>query len=291
MKHCIILITLNFMLSSLNAQDVEINNKLEKAHATGAFLYVASILVLNEFWYSDYPKASFHLQNDNSNWLQIDKMGHFTSAYHSGLVGMDLYNRFDNDKKKSMIYGGFYGAFFLTSIELLDGFSKEWGASWGDLVANTSGSLFLVGQELLWKEQRIQAKFSFYPTKFPDKNPALLGENLLQQSVKDYNGQTYWLSFNLNKLTQEKRLPKWLNIAFGYGGTNMQYSNYDKSNIRQYYLSFDVDLRSIDTNSKLLNKILKAFSFIKIPAPTFSFYRENNINNIKFYPVFYGQDF
>ena len=66
-------------------------------------LYSITMYALNDLWYKDYPKSSFHWINDNSNWLQIDKMGHFTSAYHSGLVGMDLYNRFDNDKKKSII--------------------------------------------------------------------------------------------------------------------------------------------------------------------------------------------
>ena len=37
--------------------------------------------------------------------------------------------------------------FFLTTVETLDGFSEEWGASWGDLIANTSGTFVFIGQE------------------------------------------------------------------------------------------------------------------------------------------------
>ena len=32
--------------------------------------------------------------------------------------------------EKAIWYGGAYGAVFLTTIEILDGYSAEWGASW-----------------------------------------------------------------------------------------------------------------------------------------------------------------
>ena len=72
------------------------------------------------------------------------------------------------------------------------------GASWGDLIANTSGTFAFISQELFWKEQRIQMKYSFKPSKYAKYRPDLLGSNFLQQSLKDYNGQVYWLSFNIN---------------------------------------------------------------------------------------------
>jgi hypothetical protein len=52
----------------------------------------------------------------------------------------------------------------LTAVEVLDGFSSEWGASSGDIIANASA--LLVSQELLWKEQRITPKFSFHTTQY-----------------------------------------------------------------------------------------------------------------------------
>ena len=33
---------------------------------------------------------------------------------------------------------------------------KQWGASSGDLIANTFGSLLVIGQEVAWNDQKIQ---------------------------------------------------------------------------------------------------------------------------------------
>ena len=77
-----------------------------------------------------------------------------------------------------------------TIIEVLDGFSYGWGASSGDLIANTTGSLFAIGQALKWNEQRIQLKYSYKPSEWADMNPEKLGNNHLERALKDYNGQT-----------------------------------------------------------------------------------------------------
>ena len=44
-----------------------------------------------------------------------------------------------NQKEYSLI-GGAYGLFIQTGVEILDGFSKEWGASPGDMTANIIGA-------------------------------------------------------------------------------------------------------------------------------------------------------
>src|SRR4051812_42271731 len=45
---------------------------------TEATLYAGSLIGLNELWYKNYPRSSFHFFNDNKEWLQMDKVGHFT---------------------------------------------------------------------------------------------------------------------------------------------------------------------------------------------------------------------
>ena len=40
------------------------------------------------------------------------------------------------------------GFVFLTAVEVIDGYSSEWGASIGDVVANASGTALYVSQEL-----------------------------------------------------------------------------------------------------------------------------------------------
>lgn len=266
----------------------------QKADSTRAFhialgteivLYSTTMFALNDLWYKDYPKRSFHWINDNSNWLQMDKVGHVTTAYQVGMLGKDLMEWGGVSEKKALWYGGLYGAFFLTTVETLDGFSKEWGASWGDLIANTSGTFLFIGQELLWKEQRIQMKYSFNASEYAKCRPDLLGSNFLQQSLKDYNGQVYWLSFNINSF-KKTSLPDWLNVALGYGADGMYNgSPHEEGTNREFYASLDVNLRKIKTDKKFLDKALKILSFIKVPMPAFKLSQ----NKLTFYPLHYGQ--
>jgi len=266
----------------------------QKADSTKAFryalgaeivMYSTTMYALNDLWYKDYPRSSFHWYNDNANWLQMDKIGHATTAYSVGLQGRDLFLWVGVPEKKALWFGGLYGSFFLTTIEILDGFSEEWGASWGDLIANTSGTALFIGQELLFKEQKVQLKYSFAPTDYAKQNPDLLGQNFLQQSIKDYNGQVYWLSFNINSIKKTK-LPDWINFAIGYGADGMLNGNpNEEDSKREYYMSFDIDLRKIKTNSSFLDKTLKILSFVKVPMPALKL----SDNKVEFYPIHYGQ--
>ncbi|WP_340866748.1 DUF2279 domain-containing protein [Polaribacter atrinae] len=240
----------------------------ESAMAGGA------LIALNQLWYKDYPRSSFHFKNDNNDWKQMDKVGHFMTSYYIGKVGMQALNWAGVSKKNQLIYGATSGFAFLTAVEVLDGFSEEWGASPGDILANAAGTGLLVGQELLWNEQRITVKYSFHQTDFAKQRPNTLGENYLQQALKDYNGQTYWLSANIWSFNKKSSFPKWLNVALGYGAEGMLFGNSNAANstlqdpYRQFYLSLDLDLTKIKTNSEFLKSVFSVVNFIKIPAPT-----------------------
>ena len=242
-----------------------------------------ALVGLNQLWYADYPKSSFHFHNDNSDWLQMDKFGHTFSSYYIGKMGMDALDWAGASKKDQLLYGATLGFAFLTTVEIFDGFSEEWGFSVGDVIANGLGTGILIGQELLWDEQRIQLKFSFHTTSFADDYPDKLGENTLQQIFKDYNGQTYWLSVNLWSFFKDSKIPKWLNVAFGYGANGVPESVFNEEihpekdihTYRQFYTSIDIDLTKISTKSSFLKTTFNVFNFIKIPAPTLSFSSKN----------------
>ncbi len=250
---------------------------------TSASAYSISMIGLNQLWYANYPKSNFHTINDNQEWLQMDKFGHAMTSYYVGKIGMQVLNWSGESKKTQVLYGATLGFTFLTTVEIFDGFSKEWGFSVGDIIANASGTSLLIGQELLWNEQRIQLKYSFHTTKFSKENPNLLGSNFLEQTLKDYNGQTYWLSVNLQSFAKKTNFPKWLNLAFGYGAENMITGNSTENDTRyrQFYLSLDLDLSKIKTKSKFLKTVFNTLNFIKIPAPTLSYSKENKF-------TFYG---
>ena len=241
-----------------------------------------ALIGLNQLWYANYDRSGFHFFNDNNEWLQMDKAGHMLTSYYTGKIGMSLLDWAGESKKNQLIYGATLGFAFLTTIEVLDGFSSEWGFSAGDMVANASGTGLLIGQELLWDEQRILLKYSFHTTRYSDLRPDTFGKNLFEQALKDYNGQTYWLSVNIWSFNKQSKFPKWLNIAAGYGADNMltglsetpfDAPNYTtgKERYRQYYFSLDLDLTRIKTQSPFLKTVFSSLNFIKIPAPTIEF--------------------
>jgi uncharacterized protein YfiM (DUF2279 family) len=253
-----------------------------------AVLTSAALIGLNQLWYADYEKSSFHFKNDNSDWLQMDKAGHIYSSYHLGRLSAEMLAWSGVSKKNQLIYGAGYGFVFLTAVEVFDGYSAEWGFSWGDVAANATGTALYVSQELLWDEQRIIPKFSFHTTKYANQRPELLGESFSEQILKDYNGQTYWLSANLHSFAKTSKIPKWLNLAVGYGAEGMLSSKkndlmQNDDRFHQFYLSFDVDLSKIETNSHFLKTIFSLFNTIKIPAPTFEI---NSLGKSKFH-IFY----
>ena len=210
----------------------------------------------------------------------MDKLGHALTTYTIGLNAHDALRWAGMEEKKAIWIGGSTGWAYLSMIEVMDGFSSGWGFSWGDFAFNTLGAGMFIGQQLAWKEQKFQLKWSYHPTDYPYLNPDLLGSTHAQRWLKDYNGQTYWLSANPRSILGESIdwWPKWLNVAGGYGAEgmitaeNFEYS--DHPNIvrqRKYYLSLDIDTRRINVKSGFLKTVLHVLSFVKIPAPTIQF--------------------
>jgi hypothetical protein len=171
-------------------------------------------------------------------------------------------------------------------IEIMDGFSDGYGASGGDLVADALGPAFYLGQHMAWDQIRIYPKFSFHRTDFAPLRPTLLGDDLMSEVVKDYNGQTYWLSFDVDKFTN---FPRWLNISIGYGAHEMVYARdhqneaMDLNPYRQYYLGLDLDLTAIRTRSKALKTLLYLVNAIRLPAPALEF----STRGTKFHPFYF----
>ena len=244
----------------------------------GSVLVAGTMGGLYYAWYKDHPLTSFHFHDDLHDWLQMDKAGHLVSSYYIGLLGYESLRWAGVDNTTATWLGGTFGTVYLATIEILDGFSAGWGASLSDVAANTLGSAMFVSQQLLWNEQRVLLKYSYWPTKFADYRPDVLGSNHLERMFKDYNGITVWLSVNPHSFGANQ-FPKWLNLSVGYGATGMTggsenisgYHNgiyipeYERT--RRYFLSFDIDLTRIETRNSSLGLLLKAFGFIRIPFP------------------------
>jgi hypothetical protein len=259
-------------------------------------LYAASITGLYFAWYKDYPQSSIHLFNDGGEWMQMDKCGHTVTTCYISRIGYSTYRWAGIGEKKAAWFGGLLGFAYMLNIEILDGFSSGWGFSPGDLAANTLGSMIFIGQQLGWHEQRFSLKYSCHQTQYWQYRPDLLGDNLIQNMIKDYNGHSYWISGNISSFLPERsKFPKWLNIAVGYGAEGMTgaFSNTASQNgqpvpvftrYQKFFLSADIDLTKIPTRSKVLRGIFNVLSFIKIPAPALEY---NTLGQFKAYLLYY----
>lgn len=253
--------------------------------------YSGAMVGLYAAWYKDYPQTNLHAFNDISEWQQIDKIGHAYSAYAASKASTELWRWSGISRKKRIWLGGLSGAVYQTVIETLDGFSSEWGWSWGDFGANIIGSGLFLSQELAWDEQRIQMKWSFHRKHYSDpslnrRSDEIFGKSTAERILKDYNGQTYWLSTNLKSFFPSSRIPAWLNISIGTGAEgmfgadenkgldklgNVTFNRPDIKRYRQWYLAPDIDLTKIKTNKKGIRMALNILNIIKFPAPSLEF--------------------
>ena len=258
------------------------------ANITG---YGATMIGLYHAWYSQYPQSSFHTFNDWGEWKQVDKLGHVYSSYIESMGSMEMWRWTGMERKRRIWIGGLSGMAYQTTIEILDGFSKQWGWSWGDIGANILGSGALIAQELAWNEQRIKLKFSFHRMNYQDpslnnRSNALFGKTNSERMLKDYNGQTYWASFSLQSFFPKSKLPSWLSCAVGYGANglfggreniatndagNIVFNRTDIERTRQWYLSPDIDWKKIPTKKKGVRFLFTVLSAFKMPAPTLEF--------------------
>ncbi|WP_276499678.1 DUF2279 domain-containing protein [Pontibacter litorisediminis] len=252
--------------------------------------YSALLVSLNKAWYKE-ERTSFHWFNDNHEWKQLDKAGHFWSAFHQSRAGIDMLRWAGMPEKKAVLYGGLTGILLQTPIEIFDGYQADYGASVDDLMANTAGSVAVTAQELAWQEVRIMPKYSFHTTRYAAMRPNVLGSTISEQALKDYNGHTYWLSVDVGAfLKAESRYPRWLNIAVGYGAQEMVYNDPEANAAagldayRQFYLSPDLNLMHFKGKNKVWNTALYVLSIIKVPAPALEYNRKVGL---KIHPLYF----
>lgn len=245
----------------------KLNRQLHYLIAAEGIAYGGAMTALYTTWYRDYPRSGFHFFNDNSEWMQMDKVGHFSSAYALASWNVSLFRSVELSRRSSAWAGAASSLFFLTSVELFDAYSEEWGFSPGDVLANTLGTSLFLAQELAWNEQRFLMKFSFRNDPLSKQQPELFGSGFAEQVLKDYNGQTYWLSCNLKSTGLWKNAPTWLNLAVGYGASGMTGAYGGEDRQRQFYLSPDVYWSRIPAKRTWQKTILKILDVVKVPAP------------------------
>ena len=280
--------------------------------------YTGITIGLDQAWYANYPRSNFHSFDDWKGWRQMDKIGHAMTGYFESKWAGDLFHwaGLSNDQAAWVGFGT--GMLFQTTLEMLDGFSEQWGFSWGDMGFNLIGGGLYLGQELLWQEQRILLKMSTHrpaystapilssnglaTTSINERAAALFGTSPPELFFKEYNGQTLWLSVNIASFMKNRPHgfpPPWINVAVGYGIENVfgaesntwedalgnSFSAPDSyQRHSQFYLSLDIDFERIPTKHKWLKTIFGILNIFKVPFPTLEI---NTLGEVRFHPFYF----
>ncbi len=270
-------------------------DRLKKVIITEVAISTAVSIGLYYLWYKKFPRSRFHLFNDNREWLQMDKIGHAATAYNIGVLQYDMMRWCGVKKNDAIVIGSATALGGLTIIEILDGFSTHWGFSKGDMLANLVGTAIFASQQRWWDEQRATMKFSAHFSPYAQYHKNELGKSWTSRILKDYNGQSYWLSFNIKSfLPSSSSFPNWPSIALGYGADGMIGGHANPDSIkgkpiphfdrtRRFMLSPDADLFRVRSVAPVdaATYLLKPF---KLPAPTLEI---NSKGKLKFYGLYH----
>lgn len=272
------LVRMEYPTGFFNARPEPHKGRIIGVSASIGTIWSASMIGLQTVWYKDTLPNTFKVIDDSKSWLQMDKAGHVYTAYQLNRLTTDLYLWTGVNNKTATWIGFGVSTGYQTTLEVLDGFSGNWGWSWGDIAANTAGSALYTIQQLTWKEQRILPKFSYSPSPFAALRPQVLGSTFPESLLKDYNGQTYWLSVAPGRFFESKYLPKWACLSFGYSaheklvGSESMYidpiTGITYREQREFLFSFDIDFSQLNIRRPWLRTLVKQFNYLKIPFPT-----------------------
>lgn len=267
--------------------------KLYTTIGVGAGIYLTGISIFIHNRHKDDNRGHFHFTNDLEGYLQMDKVKHAYVAYITSSIVYNSLRSAGVSKRGAIIFGGPAGLILQTPIEIFDGLYEGCGFSWYDMAANALGSAFFTTQEVLFNEQVVLMKFSYYPSKYPQYGNDL-GDSHFERFFLDYNANTYWLSANIKKITGSKKIPPWLNFAFGYSANGMinKYDNPEYyqgeplhiKRYRQFLFSPDIDFSRIPSNKRWLKNVFKALNLFKVPFPALEI---NSADGVKFWWLHY----
>ena len=223
---------------------------------------VVGLHTLQQHAWWNGQRGQFHIQNDWAYAMSMDKIGHFMEG---GLIEKTMKGAFiwsGMSERSAMWFGALFSIGYMTDIEIEDGFATKWGYSPGDEIANLSGDIFAITQDL-WKPLRtVNIKWSYVPTN----DPLHKGD-----FPDDYNGQVFWLSFTVHDYfgdNLKKYWPDFMNLAVGYGVK--EYENYGPGGrIQNLYFGFDFNLEKLIPGDTKFIRFVKGFlnTFKIIPTP------------------------
>lgn len=230
----------------------------------GGFVYGHALQ--NDLWWKG-ERSDFHF-NWEADWeyaLGADKMGHAFFPYLVTNVYRDLFTWSGVDTVAAVWLAGGLAFSYQSYIEVRDGFSAEWGFSWGDMGANFVGAAWPVAQHYWPALDAARLKISFNPTDdFRGGSHAAI--------IDDYESTTHWISLGVHDMLPDAwrgYWPRWLRIALGHSVRGLDGTGGGEHLL---YLALDYGIADLPGEQQPWRAIKNLLEFYHLPSPAIRIY-------------------
>lgn len=216
---------------------------------------------LNDLWWKG-EKVPFHFnwEQDSRYAIGADKLGHQLMAYATTRTYDAAFRWCGLDSTTAVLSAAGVSVAYQTYIELRDGFSRDYGFSWGDVMANTSGAALPVLQRFVPALRPIELQISFFPSD-------AFKAGAYGAIIDDYTSTTHWVSvtvFDYLSADWQQWYPPWLNLAIGHSVKNLDGLGGGQHEV---FVSLDWNLARIKGLPTWLREALQLLHMYHLPAP------------------------
>lgn len=229
------------------------------AATVGGFV-VGHGLVNNLWWKGEFSTFHVNWEQDWTYALGADKVGHAYFPYAVGTVYGDLFRWCGMDSTTSIWYAAGLGLTYQTYVEIRDGFSKDYGFSWGDMGADVIGAAFPVVKHYVPALRPLEMQISFWPSQ-------AFRDGAYGAIIDDYTSTTHWLSIGVHDYLPsawQQWYPAWLNLAVGHSVEGLDGKGGGRHVL---YLSLDWNLQRIPGLPPWLQQVFRTLHLYHLPAP------------------------
>ena len=198
-------------------------------------------------------------KDDGEKYRNADKFGH---NYYSFLVSDVIGNSFvwsGIEKRNGYFYGGTIACLFQFYVEVEDGTHPDLGFSFGDAIADVTGSYF----PLLQNEYSFLKNFTW---KYSVIDAGNVKKHFHKTIIDDYESQYFWLSAKVPQMIfgSENFFSKFFNIAFGYSVKGI-HPPIDRES--EWYVALDYDFEAIPIEGSFARSVFHVLNYFHFPSP------------------------
>lgn len=279
MRRCLLVLALNIWLTPLMGADHIDDRDAEVSRRTGWIMgaYAAGMAYYgyNAWWKEnsgDFRVVREGWFGHNTYRGGADKFGHMYTTYVSTRLLAQALEAVGNPVSEAQWKAAALTGATTFAVEVLDGYTREIGFSFEDLVLDAAGiGLGLFMERHPWWDGR----FDFRVHYWPSHDARRLNE---RDPVDDYSGQTYLFVAKLNGFdrTRNNRVLRYVELSLGYGARGYKPTDGTQEQTRRIFAGISLNLSQLlnDTIFQLGRyKTAKTISggvleYIQVPAVT-----------------------